>query len=192
MIGRLFLLFTLVPLVELYLLVWLAGFIGFWPTLGIVMTTAGLGAFFAKREGLKVLRAWQRALAELRVPEEGLTSALLVLAAGIFLITPGVLTDLAGLLLLLPPVRRRVAAALERRFFPGGVASTGSFAQAMGGLGGMPGAVRFETFHVAGARARPASPRVEVVDHGRSVPSPDPVLEADVVVDRRGRVVHRS
>jgi UPF0716 protein FxsA len=190
MMGRLFLLFTLVPLVELYLLVWLAGFIGFWPTLGIVMTTAGLGAFFAKREGLKVLRAWQTALAELRVPEEGLTSALLVLAAGIFLITPGVLTDLAGLLLLLPPVRRRVAALIERRFFPGGVITTGSFAQAARGIGGIPRGVRFETFHVSGVGAAP--PRVEVVDHGPKAAGDEPALEADLVVDRRGRILHRS
>jgi UPF0716 protein FxsA len=191
MLGRLFLLFTLVPLVELYLLVWLAGFIGFWPTLAIVMVTAGLGAFFAKREGLKVLRAWQTALAELRAPEEGLTSALLVLAAGIFLITPGVLTDLAGLLLLLPPVRRRVAALLERRLVPGGVVTTGSFAQVVGGFGGMPRGVRFETFRVSGPGGA-APPRVEVVDHGRASPSAEPVLDADVVVDRRGRILHRS
>jgi UPF0716 protein FxsA len=191
MIGRLFLLFTLVPLVELYLLIWLAGFIGFWPTLAIVMTTAGLGAFFAKREGLKVLRAWQTALSELRVPEEGLTSALLVLAAGIFLITPGVLTDLAGLLLLLPAVRRRVAGLIERRFFPGGVMTTGSFSQAVGGIGGMPRGVRVETFHVSGFGAA-APPRVEVVDHGPRAPSEEPVLDADVVVDRRGRILHRT
>jgi UPF0716 protein FxsA len=155
------------------------------------MTTAGLGAFFAKREGLKVLRAWQTALAELRVPEEGLTSALLVLAAGIFLITPGVLTDLAGLLLLLPAVRRRVAGLIERRFFPGGVMTTGSFSQAVGGIGGMPRGVRVETFHVSGFGAA-APPRVEVVDHGPRAPSEEPVLDADVVVDRRGRILHRT
>lgn len=193
MLGRLFLLFTIVPLVELYLLVWLAGIIGFWPTLAIVMTTAALGAFFAKREGLKVLRSWQGALSAGRVPEEGLTSALLVLVAGVFLITPGVLTDITGLLLLMPPVRRRIAGWIQRRFFPNGAAFstfTQAATQASAGAPGRPN-VRAQAFHFDFVSAPPQ--RVEVVDHGAKTPPKEPeVLEGDVVVDRRGRIVHRS
>jgi UPF0716 protein FxsA len=191
MLARLFLLFTVVPLVELYLLLWLASFIGFWPTLAIVLTTAALGAFFAKREGLKVLRGWQRAVAEMRVPEEGLTGGLLVLVGGVLLITPGVITDVTGLLLLVPPVRRRVARWIERRFFPGGVVSSSTFAQAVSGPGGRR-QVRIESFRVGTAAPSAPPARVEVIDHGPSAAKEPEVLEADVVVDRRGRVVHRS
>lgn len=189
MLARLFLLFTTVSLVELYLLVWLGGLIGFWPTLAIVMTTAALGAFFAKREGFKVLRSWQGALTEGRVPEEGLTGALLVLVAGVFLITPGVLTDITGLLLLMPPVRRRVADWIQRRFFPNGTAFS-TFTQAAAGAPGRPN-VRAQAFHFDFVSA--PRQRVEVVDHGPAPEAKEPeVLEGDVVVDRRGRIVHRS
>lgn len=192
MLARLFLLFSIVPLVELALLVWVGGSIGVLPTLALVFFTAALGAFLAKREGLKVLGEWQAALTQGRMPEEGLTGALLVLVAGALLIAPGVLTDVTGLLLLLPPVRKRVARWIEQRFFPGGVASSTTFAQAMGGPAGARRSVRVETFAVHGFGAPPAPRRVEVVDHGPAAAKEPEVLEADVVVDRRGRVVHRS
>ncbi len=126
---RLFLLFTIVPLVELYLLLWLGSVVGFWPTLATVLVTAVLGSTFAKREGLRVVREWQVALAEMRVPEEGVVSGLLVLIAGVLLITPGVLTDVAGLLLMIGPIRRPVARWLEgyaKRHIEAGAAAGGS------------------------------------------------------------------
>lgn len=203
MLARLFFTFTAVTLLELYLLVWTGRFIGFWPTLGLVLTTGLVGASLAKREGLKVLREWQAALAEMRVPEEGLTGALLVLVAGIFLMTPGLLTDVTGLLLLVPPFRRFVGKKIEARFFPGLMTSPlraagpleprGPFAG--GGLGARgPFVVGVRRVEVRRSDARPRPARVEVVDHG---PAPEPggevpALEADAVVDRRGRVVHRN
>jgi UPF0716 protein FxsA len=110
---RLFLLFTIIPLVELYVLLALGSAIGFWPTLGTVIVTAVLGTVFAKREGLRVVREWQSSLAQGRIPEEGVVSGLLVVVAGALLIAPGILTDTAGLLLMIGPVRRRVARWLE-------------------------------------------------------------------------------
>lgn len=210
MIARLFLLFTVVSIVELYLLVAIGGAIGFWPTLGMVMLTALVGATLARREGLKVLRAWQEAMAQGRMPEEGLTGALLVLVAGVLLMTPGVLTDVAGIALMIGPVRRWVARRLEGRFFGGlgasplGTAGAASAANPFAGARGrpagpfvgvpfgIPGAVRIESFQV-NVQPTPA-PRVRVVDHGPApeAPSAPEVLEADVVVDRRGRIVHRS
>ena len=205
MIARLFLLFSIVSLVELYLLVAIGGAIGFWPTLGMVLLTALVGATLARREGLKVLRAWQEALAQGRMPEEGLTGALLVVVAGVLLMTPGVLTDVAGIALMIGPIRRWVARRLEGRFFGGlgaGAASMGTRSAAGPFMGaarpgpfagvpfGVPGAVRVETFEV---RVQSPPARVRVVDHGPSAEAPAPeVLEADVVVDRRGRIVHRS
>jgi UPF0716 protein FxsA len=61
-----------------------------------------------------VLSSWRRAMSEMRVPEEGITSGLLVLVGAVLLIAPGVLTDLFGLLLLVPATRRPIAALVEK------------------------------------------------------------------------------
>ena len=114
MVRWLLLLFIVVPLVELYLLLWIGSFIGFWPTVGIVLATGLLGSTLAKREGLKVWRAWRRSLETLTPPEQGVVDGVLVLIGGALLITPGVLTDMLGLLLLLPKPRALVAARVRR------------------------------------------------------------------------------
>ena len=111
--------FVVVPLVELYLLVWLSSQIGFGTTVAITLVTGIVGGSLAKRQGLQFWRAWNQALAEMRTPEEGIVDGLLVVVGGTLLITPGVMTDIVGLLLLVTPVRRavadRVRAALNRR-----------------------------------------------------------------------------
>lgn len=112
----LLLLFTVVPLVELWLLLFIGDHIGFWPTVGIVLATGILGATLAKHEGLRVVQRWHEATARGELPEDGVLGGLLVLVGGIFLITPGVLTDVTGLLLLFPPTRRLVAGFVRRRF----------------------------------------------------------------------------
>ena len=115
MLGKLLLLFTVTPIVETYLLVLLGQHLGFWWTVAIVLVTGVLGAFLGKREGLKVWRAWQEALAQGRMPEEGILGGVLVLIGGVLLVTPGVLTDLTGILLLAPPSRRVIARHVRRR-----------------------------------------------------------------------------
>lgn len=116
MLGRLFLLFTLVPLVELALLIRLGEWIGLGPTVALVLVTGAVGAGLARREGL---RSWTRVREELsrgRVPGEELVHALLLVVAGALLVTPGVLTDAVGLVLLLRPARSRLFRALRSRF----------------------------------------------------------------------------
>lgn len=115
MLGRLFLLFTLVPLVELYLLVAIGGQVGVAPTIGLVALTGILGAWLAKREGRKALASYQEALTQGRMPEDGIVSGLLILVGGVLLIAPGILTDVTGLALMIPPIRRRVAKLVTRR-----------------------------------------------------------------------------
>ena len=112
--GSLFLAFTLIPLLELWLLVRIGGVLGPAPTLLFVIVMGAIGAVAARSQGRRVFAQWQDALRNGRVPEEGLLGSMMVLIGGILLITPGVITDLLGLLLLVPFTRRRFAAAVRR------------------------------------------------------------------------------
>lgn len=111
----LLLFFTVVPLIELFLLTWIGGMIGLGPTIALVLVTGILGAALAKREGLRVLGQWQSDMAQGRVPADGVLGGLLVLVGGVFLVTPGVLTDVLGLSLMIPSVRRGLANVIRKR-----------------------------------------------------------------------------
>jgi UPF0716 protein FxsA len=143
--GRLLLLFTAVPLIELYLLLVVGRFIGLGPTVALVLVTGMLGAWLAKAEGMRVIRRWQQSLARGAVPEEGVLDGVLVLVGGVLLVTPGVLTDVLGLALLFPPSRKALGAAvrktLERRIERGDVhvVSFSSRDMDFGGFGGLGG-----------------------------------------------------
>lgn len=113
--ALLFLLFTVVPFVELFLLIEIGKHVGAAPTVGLVILSGLVGAALARHEGVRVWRSWRTSLAGGRLPEEGIVSGLLVLVGAVLLIAPGVLTDLTGILLMLPPVRRAVAEAIRRR-----------------------------------------------------------------------------
>jgi len=102
---RLGCLFILVPLLELVLLFRLGQWMGVGPTLLLVGLTGVLGAVLARREGMRALMAVQMEFARGRLPTRPLLDGAAVLVGGAFLMTPGVLTDLVGFLLLLPPTR---------------------------------------------------------------------------------------
>jgi UPF0716 protein FxsA len=78
-----------------------------------VLLTGFAGATLARLEGLRVLGAWRAALAAGRLPEEGVLSGVLVLVGAVLLVTPGVISDVAGLALLVPASRRLAARALR-------------------------------------------------------------------------------
>jgi UPF0716 protein FxsA len=124
MFVRLLLLFTIVPLVELFLLVKLGTVVGVGPTVALVIFTGILGAWLARQQGLGVLRRLSEDLAKGRLPAEALIDGLLILIAGAVLLTPGLLTDALGFLLLVPQgravVRKAAVARFERRFKGGG------------------------------------------------------------------------
>jgi UPF0716 protein FxsA len=113
--GKLFLLFTVLPLVDLYLLIQIGGRIGGPQAIALVLITGAVGAVLAKAEGLRVLRQFQRALASGRTPADGVVSGMLVLLGGALLITPGVVTDALGFALLVPFTRRAVARRIIAR-----------------------------------------------------------------------------
>ncbi|MBW2715581.1 MAG: FxsA family protein [Deltaproteobacteria bacterium] len=114
--GRLLLLFILVPAVELALLIELGKMIGTPGTLGIIVLTGAVGASLARRQGLRVLRDLQAETTAGRLPAEPLMDGAIILLAGALLITPGILTDVFGFLCLVPATRALVKRAARRRF----------------------------------------------------------------------------
>jgi len=114
-VGKLILLFVVVPLVETYLLAHIGAAIGWANTIALVIITGVVGGWLAKLEGTRAWHRWRDALAAGRVPEEGVLEGLLLLVGGALLITPGVLTDAIGFALLVPWTRKRVAGYLRTR-----------------------------------------------------------------------------
>lgn len=115
MFLRLLLLFTTVPLVELALLLWIGRHIGILPTVLLIFFTGALGATLARHQGLSTWQRLEAALAAGRLPGRELVEGFLILLAGAVLLTPGVLTDVAGFLLLVPPVRRWIVRQARAR-----------------------------------------------------------------------------
>lgn len=105
LLGRLLALFIIVPLVELVLLIRVGQWIGTLPTVLLVVLTGAVGAALARREGLRTLGLMQADLRGGRFPVGRLLDGAMILAAGALLLTPGVLTDLLGLAMLLPGSR---------------------------------------------------------------------------------------
>lgn len=186
MFARLFLLFSIVPFIELFLLLTVGREIGVVPTVLMIILTAVIGAALAKREGLRVYTEWQRAIAEMRVPDEGITSGLLVLVGGALMIAPGVLTDIVGILLMIAPIRRVVARFIEGRVRKHFEAAAKGETAGRGETAAGPGVFTFRVVRGAGfgfggpQAPQPQRPR-------RPMPRrPQGVIEADgVVIDER-------
>jgi len=114
MLPRLFLLFVTVPVLELFLFLVLGQRIGIGATFAIVLLTGFLGAYLAKSQGLKALARYQESLAQGRLPHEAIIDSLLILVAGVLLLTPGFLTDAIGFALLAPSIRDVIRGRLEK------------------------------------------------------------------------------
>ena len=106
MLRNLLLAVILVLLLELGMLIWMVHLIGWGTTVGIGLVTTLLGGAIAKRERQRVWRDWQAARASGQPPAADAVEPMLVVASGALLMFPGFLTDVVGLVLLLPPVRR--------------------------------------------------------------------------------------
>lgn len=116
MFIRLLLLFIFVPALELIVLIQLFRTTGWQFSLGLIIITGIVGSGLAKMQGLKVWRSIQSDLASGKMPGDAVVHALLILIAGALLLTPGVLTDVVGFLLLVPLTRRIVGSRLKAWF----------------------------------------------------------------------------
>ena len=112
---RLFLLFLLVPLLEIALFIQIGGIIGLWPTLGIVILTAVLGTMLVRSQGLQAMNNLRGSFEELQDPTEPLAHGAMILFSGALLLTPGFFTDAVGFALLVPGIRKSVFRAIKAR-----------------------------------------------------------------------------
>ena len=106
MLLRLVLLFVLTPLVELAILVYLGTIIGVLYTVLIVVATGILGAVMARHQGLATLSRIRSSIERGTIPSSELFDGALILASGLLLLTPGILTDIVGFAVLVPQTRR--------------------------------------------------------------------------------------
>lgn len=103
--SRILLLFLIIPAIELVLLVRMGQWVGFWPTVGMIVLTGAGGGYLAKREGLSVWMRFNENLSRGGLPGRELMDGIIILCSGILLLAPGVLTDIVGLVGLFPPTR---------------------------------------------------------------------------------------
>ena len=115
MLLKLFLAFTIIPIIEIYLLIEIGSIFGALTAVTLVILTGFLGAFLARMQGLQTLYRIQESLREGRMPSGELLDALLIAIAGLVLLTPGFLTDSAGFLLLIPATRNSIKYWLRRQ-----------------------------------------------------------------------------
>jgi UPF0716 protein FxsA len=112
------LLFIVVPIVELFVIIQVGGAIGVWPTIALLVADSVLGSVLMKGQGRAVWRRFNAALAEGRIPHREVLDGALVILGGALLLTPGFISDILGLVLLLPPTRALVRALVARRLLP--------------------------------------------------------------------------
>lgn len=108
MFFRLFLLFTLVPALELYLIIKVGQAIGAFNTLLIIILTGILGAYYARQQGFRVFSSIQWRMQQGDLPGDDLVNGAMLLVGGALLITPGFITDFLGFSLIFPPTREAV------------------------------------------------------------------------------------
>jgi UPF0716 protein FxsA len=114
-LWALILIFIAVPIAELYVIYLVGDAIGVWQTLLLLAADSLLGSLLLRSQGRSVWNRFNEALAAGRVPRREVMDGVLVIFGGAFLITPGFLTDVLGLLLLIPPTRSVVRRRVERR-----------------------------------------------------------------------------
>lgn len=119
MFRRFFLLFAIVPFLELWLLLELSRRTNWLTTVAVVILTGVIGISLVRWQGMSTVREIQQQLAAGKSPSRSIVSGVLILIAGAFLLTPGLITDTAGFVLLIPMVRNAIASKLQKHFISG-------------------------------------------------------------------------
>jgi UPF0716 protein FxsA len=136
MLPLLVLLFIVVPIAELFVIIQVGEAIGVLPTIALLIADSVLGSMLMRSQGRAAWRRFNAAIAEGRVPHREVLDGALVIFGGALLLTPGFLSDILGLVLLLPPTRALARGIVARRVLPRLVVS------GLGGAGGPGGAGR--------------------------------------------------
>ena len=114
MFRILFFLFVVVPIIEIAVLMQVGSLIGVWPTVAVVVVTAWLGAKNVKAQGISTIQNLQTKMAQGEEPSQEIVAGLLLLVAGVLLVTPGFVTDAFGLSLLVPQVRAALVSSVKQ------------------------------------------------------------------------------
>jgi UPF0716 protein FxsA len=149
MLPLLLLLFIVVPIVELYVILQVGQAIGALPTIALLIADSVLGSLLMRSQGRAAWRRFNSALAEHRIPHREVIDGALVIFGGALLLTPGFVTDLLGVALLLPPTRAIIRGVLARRLLPRIV---------VGAVGGEPLGAPPRGFGRPGGQARRTGP----------------------------------
>ncbi|MCF2949238.1 FxsA family protein [Paraglaciecola aquimarina] len=112
--GKLFILFAVLPIIEIAILINVGEQIGGWYTVAIVVLTAFFGARLVRQEGLSTLTQAQQKMQSGQMPGQEMAEGLLLVIAGVLLVTPGFVTDGVGFLLSLPMTRPLIAKGLMK------------------------------------------------------------------------------
>ena len=107
---------TLVPVVEIWILIEVGGWIGALPTIALVVLTATVGLSLLKRQGLSTLMSARRKIGEGSIPASELVSGVMIAVGGALLLTPGFVTDAIGFALLIPQTRQWLLLKLINRY----------------------------------------------------------------------------
>ncbi|MEI6894854.1 MAG: FxsA family protein [Colwellia sp.] len=127
MFQLLFILFIIIPVIEITVIMQVGALIGVWPTVAIVILSAWLGAKYVRQQGLATLQSVQTKMAQGEMPSGEIVTGLMLLVAGVLLVTPGFVTDIFGLFLLIPKVRLAIAKYVQKHIKVNQVGAVGSF-----------------------------------------------------------------
>ena len=123
MFRLLFVLFIIIPVIEIFVLMQVGAILGVWPTIAMVIFTAWLGAKYVRQQGLSTLNSVQTKMAQGQMPSDEIVTGLLLLVAGMFVVTPGFVTDFLGLSLLIPAVRNAIVGSVKAHLITGAASS---------------------------------------------------------------------
>ncbi|MFV0421453.1 FxsA family protein [Oleidesulfovibrio sp.] len=190
MLARLFLLFTIIPFIELYLLIQVGSVIGAGWTILLVIASGMAGAWLARQEGLSTMFKVRQSLDKGVMPADEMVEGFMILLAGILLITPGLMTDAFGLILLVPFTRAPLARWLRKRFAESARvhAASQSSTTFTGNFGNAGGTFYTRTYYAGDfAKHQQEEPRQAVIidcDSADNAKADDRVIDCDAEKNR--------